>query len=49
MSGDSSHAVKARWTTAAWALQLFCISSLTLFGKGEDCHGAFDLYFVLDR
>ncbi|KAA0703731.1 Anthrax toxin receptor 2 [Triplophysa tibetana] len=49
MRGDGSHAVKPRWTTAAWALQLFCISSLTLFGKGEDCHGAFDLYFVLDR
>lgn len=46
MRGDGNHAVKMRWTT--WAL-FFCISLLTLFGKGEDCHGAFDLYFVLDR
>uniref|UniRef100_A0A671T5Y7 Anthrax toxin receptor 2-like n=1 Tax=Sinocyclocheilus anshuiensis TaxID=1608454 RepID=A0A671T5Y7_9TELE len=46
MRGDSEHAVKA-----AWVLQLFCVSLLTSFGKGEDgsCHGAFDLYFVLDR
>lgn len=49
MRGDSSHADKARWAAAAWVLQLFCISFLLLFGKGEDCHGAFDLYFVLDR
>uniref|UniRef100_A0A8C2G1Y4 ANTXR cell adhesion molecule 2b n=1 Tax=Cyprinus carpio TaxID=7962 RepID=A0A8C2G1Y4_CYPCA len=46
MKGDSDHAIKA-----TWVLQLFCISLLTFFGKGEDasCHGAFDLYFVLDR
>lgn len=46
MRGDSDHAIKA-----TWVLQLFCISLLTSFGKGEDgsCHGAFDLYFVLDR
>uniref|UniRef100_A0A672KSX8 Anthrax toxin receptor 2-like n=1 Tax=Sinocyclocheilus grahami TaxID=75366 RepID=A0A672KSX8_SINGR len=46
MRGDSEHAVKA-----TWVLQLFCVSLLTSFGKGEDgsCHGAFDLYFVLDR
>uniref|UniRef100_A0A671PKM6 Anthrax toxin receptor n=1 Tax=Sinocyclocheilus anshuiensis TaxID=1608454 RepID=A0A671PKM6_9TELE len=46
MKGDSDHAFKA-----TWVLQLFCISLLTSFGKGEDgsCHGAFDLYFVLDR
>uniref|UniRef100_A0A673NMK0 Anthrax toxin receptor 2-like n=1 Tax=Sinocyclocheilus rhinocerous TaxID=307959 RepID=A0A673NMK0_9TELE len=46
MRGDSDHAVKA-----TWVLQLFCVSLLTSFGKGEDgsCHGAFDLYFVLDR
>lgn len=46
MTGDSDHAIKA-----TWVLQLFCISLLTSFGKGEDgsCHGAFDLYFVLDR
>uniref|UniRef100_A0A672L5E2 Anthrax toxin receptor 2-like n=1 Tax=Sinocyclocheilus grahami TaxID=75366 RepID=A0A672L5E2_SINGR len=46
MNGDSDHAFKA-----TWVLQLFCISLLTSFGKGEDgsCHGAFDLYFVLDR
>ncbi|XP_051539328.1 anthrax toxin receptor 2-like isoform X2 [Myxocyprinus asiaticus] len=52
MRGDSNHAInRGKWTTAAWALQLFCISLLTSFGKGEDgsCHGAFDLYFVLDR
>ncbi|KTG07386.1 hypothetical protein cypCar_00008125 [Cyprinus carpio] len=46
MRGDSEHAIKA-----TWVFQLFCISLLTSFGKGEDgsCHGAFDLYFVLDR
>ncbi|XP_056322181.1 ANTXR cell adhesion molecule 2b isoform X2 [Danio aesculapii] len=46
MRGDSNHAIKANWV-----LQLFCISLLTPFGTGEDgsCHGAFDLYFVLDR
>ncbi|KAI2660000.1 Anthrax toxin receptor 1 [Labeo rohita] len=46
MRGDSDHASKA-----TWVLQLFCISLLTSFGKGDDesCHGAFDLYFVLDR
>uniref|UniRef100_A0A673N718 Anthrax toxin receptor 2-like n=1 Tax=Sinocyclocheilus rhinocerous TaxID=307959 RepID=A0A673N718_9TELE len=46
MKEDSDHAFKA-----TWVLQLFCISLLTSFGKGEDgsCHGAFDLYFVLDR
>lgn len=43
MRGDSAY--------ATWVLQLFCISLLTSCGKGEDgsCHGAFDLYFVLDR
>lgn len=43
MRGDSDH--------ATWVLQLFCISLLTSFGKGDtgSCHGAFDLYFVLDR
>ncbi|XP_051766968.1 ANTXR cell adhesion molecule 2b isoform X1 [Ctenopharyngodon idella] len=43
MTGDSDH--------ATWVLQLFCISLLTSFGKGDtgSCHGAFDLYFVLDR
>lgn len=46
MRGDSHHAIKANWV-----LQLFCLSLLTPFGTGEDgsCHGAFDLYFVLDR
>ncbi|XP_043106081.1 ANTXR cell adhesion molecule 2b isoform X3 [Puntigrus tetrazona] len=46
MRADGDRAFKA-----TWVLQLFCISLLTSFGKGEDasCRGAFDLYFVLDR
>ncbi|TRY69670.1 hypothetical protein DNTS_028429 [Danionella cerebrum] len=46
MRGDSYHPIKANWF-----LQLFCISLLTPYLRGEDgsCHGAFDLYFVLDR
>ncbi|XP_026129193.1 anthrax toxin receptor 2-like [Carassius auratus] len=46
MRRDSDRASKA-----TWVLHLFCISLLTSFVKAEDgsCHGAFDLYFVLDR
>lgn len=41
--------VRGRWSSAAFAVLLLCVFASSGWAKEASCHGAYDLYFVLDK
>lgn len=41
--------VKGRWSWAAFAVLLLCVLTSSAWAEEASCHGAYDLYFVLDK
>lgn len=41
--------VKGRWFSAAFAVLLLCVFVSSAWAEEASCHGAYDLYFVLDK
>lgn len=40
---------KSRWTSAAVAVVLLGLFASSCWAEEASCHGAYDLYFVLDK
>lgn len=41
--------VEGRWASAGFAVLLLCVFASSGWAEEASCHGAYDLYFVLDK
>lgn len=48
-SAQKELCVKGRWSSAAFAVLLLCFFASSGWAEEASCHGAYDLYFVLDK